>query len=95
MIKDSLKIAFFGKKTHKKTLIRYLIRVWCLMPGGVLLSHGNSHTIIGAEQFHFRVRDGIGWVLNAIATEQFFYRLMTTFNVITNLYIRRRYNKNT
>ena len=22
---------------------------------------GKPHTIIGAEQFHFRVRDGIGW----------------------------------
>lgn len=31
---------------------------------------GKPHTIIGAEQFHFRVRDGIGWDLLAIATRQ-------------------------
>ena len=27
---------------------------------------GKPHTIIGAERFHFRVRDGIGWDPNAI-----------------------------
>ncbi len=30
-------------------------------PGSDLLSHGNSHTIIGDDTFHFRVRDGVGW----------------------------------
>ena len=43
------------------------------MPGSVLLSHGISHTIIGAEQFHFRVRDGIGWFPLAIAARQIGY----------------------
>ena len=28
------------------------------------------HTIIGAERFHFRVRDGIGWFTLAIVTKQ-------------------------
>ena len=28
------------------------------------------HTIIGAKQFHFRVRDGIGWYPLAIAARQ-------------------------
>gem|GEM_PF-1840198 len=27
---------------------------------------GKPHTIIGAEWFHFRVRDGIGWYPNAV-----------------------------
>ena len=40
-------------------------------PGSVLLSHGNPHTIIGAEQFHFRVREGIGWFPLAMAARQF------------------------
>lgn len=40
--------------------------------GSVLLSHGNSHTIIGAERFHFRVRNGIGWFPLAMAASQTF-----------------------
>ena len=28
------------------------------------------HTIIGAEQFHFRVRNGIGWFLPAMAARK-------------------------
>ena len=31
---------------------------------------GRPHTIIGAEQFHFRVRDGIGWFPLAKAARQ-------------------------
>ena len=31
---------------------------------------GKPYTIIGAKQFHFRVRYGIGWVLLAIAAKQ-------------------------
>ena len=40
------------------------------MPGSDLLSHGECRTTIGADAFHFRVRDGIGWYHNAIATRQ-------------------------
>ena len=37
----------------------------------VTYSHmGKPHTTIGAKQFHFRVRDGIGWFPLAIATRQ-------------------------
>jgi hypothetical protein len=32
------------------------------------------HTIIGAERFHFRVRDGIGWFPFAMAARQFWLR---------------------
>ena len=31
---------------------------------------GRPHTIIGAERFHFRVRDGFGWFPLAIAARQ-------------------------
>ena len=41
-----------------------------LKPGSDLLSHGNSHTIIGDESFHFWVRDGIRWYQLSIATRQ-------------------------
>ena len=39
-------------------------------PGGDLLSHEEPHTIMGAEWFHGRVREGIGCFTNAIATRQ-------------------------
>ena len=41
-----------------------------MMPGDDLLSHGECHTIIGAERFHYRVRNGIGWFPLAIVTRQ-------------------------
>jgi hypothetical protein len=34
---------------------------------------GKPHTIIGAEHFHFRVRDGIGWFILAMAARQTIY----------------------
>jgi hypothetical protein len=40
------------------------------MPGGDLLSQCLSTSTIGAVRFHVRVRDGIGWVTDAIATKQ-------------------------
>jgi urease gamma subunit len=36
--------------------------------GGVLLSHGECHTIIGAKAFHGPVRDGKAWDHLAMAT---------------------------
>ena len=45
---------------YKKSLL--------IKPGSVLLSHTLRCSTIGAEQFHFRVRDGIGWFMHAIAT---------------------------
>ena len=39
-------------------------------PSNVLLSHGNSHTTIGANAFHFWVRDGIRWYYVAIVARQ-------------------------
>jgi hypothetical protein len=40
------------------------------MPGGDLLFHRLSDSTIGAVRFHGRVRDGIGWVTDAMATKQ-------------------------
>lgn len=37
---------------------------------------GKPHTIIGAERFHFRVRNGIGWVTLAIAAK---HKLFSSF----------------
>ncbi len=38
-------------------------------PGGDLLFHRLSDSTIGAVWFHVRVRDGIGWVTDAMATK--------------------------
>ena len=40
------------------------------MPGDDLLFRGLSHSTIGAVWFHVRVRDGIGWVTDAMVTKQ-------------------------
>jgi hypothetical protein len=40
------------------------------MPGDDLLSQRLSGSTIGAVRFHGRVRDGIGWVTDAMATKQ-------------------------
>ena len=40
-----------------------------MAPGDVYFHMGKPHTIIGAERFHFRVRDGFGWVTLAIITK--------------------------
>lgn len=40
------------------------------MPGDDLLFHRLSDSTIGAGWFHGRVRDGIGWFTDAIATRQ-------------------------
>ena len=41
---------------------------------------GKPHTIIGAERFHFRVRDGIGWFPLAMAARQAFYTVALPCN---------------
>ena len=38
-------------------------------PGGDLLFHCLGSSTIGAVRFHGRVRDGIGWVTDAMATK--------------------------
>ena len=44
------------------------------MPGDALLFRGLSHSTIGAVRFHVRVRDGIGWVTDAMVTKQWSWR---------------------
>ena len=41
-----------------------------IMPGDDLLFQCLGTSTIGAVRFHVRVRDGIGWVTDAIATKQ-------------------------
>lgn len=45
------------------------------MPGDDLLFHRLSDSTIGAVGFHGRVRDGIGWDTDAIATRQWSGRI--------------------
>lgn len=45
------------------------------MPGDALLFRGLSHSTIGADWFHGRVRDGIGWVTDAMVTKQWSLRM--------------------
>ena len=40
------------------------------MPGDALLFQCLSNSTIGADWFHGRVRDGIGWVTDAMVTKQ-------------------------
>jgi hypothetical protein len=46
-------------------------------PGGDLLFHCLSNSTIGAVWFHGRVRDGIGWVTDAMATKLWGRRVYT------------------
>ena len=45
------------------------------MPGDVLLFQRLSVSTIGAVRFHGRVRDGIGWVTDAMVTKQWSERV--------------------
>ena len=44
--------------------------LFVVAPGSDLLSHGLSHTTIGAGAFHCRVRDGIGWDHAAVSARE-------------------------
>ena len=46
------------------------------MPGDDLLFQRLSVSTIGADWFHGRVRDGIGWVTDAMVTKQWSWRCM-------------------
>ena len=46
------------------------------MPGDDLLFHRLSDSTIGAVGFHVRVRDGIGWDTDAMATRQWSRRVV-------------------
>ncbi len=49
------------------------------MPGDVLLFQRLSVSTIGAVRFHGRVRDGIGWVTDAMVTKQWSRRMSLVF----------------
>jgi hypothetical protein len=46
------------------------IKAPAAMPGDALLFQRLSGSTIGAIRFHGRVRDGIGWVTDAMVTKQ-------------------------
>lgn len=48
----------------------FFFKARAAMPGDALLFRGLSHSTIGADWFHGRVRDGIGWVTDAMVTKQ-------------------------
>src|SRR5512143_3453739 len=52
-------------------------------PGDDLLFHRLSDSIIGAVRFHGRVRDGIGWVTDAMATKLWGQRMFGFFDAKT------------
>ena len=49
-------------------------------PGDDLLFHCLSSSTIGAVRFHGRVRDGIGWVTDAMATKLWGQRMQGFFD---------------
>ena len=51
------------------------------MPGDVLLFQRLSVSTIGAVRFHGRVRDGIGWVTDAMVTKQWRQRAVFLIDV--------------
>ncbi len=52
------------------------------MPGDALLFRGLSHSTIGADWFHGRVRDGIGWVTDAMVTKQWGLRIWVIIDAV-------------
>ena len=57
------------------------------MPGDDLLFHRLSDSTIGAVGFHGRVRDGIGWVTDAMVTKQWRRRADFLIDGIPGFYI--------
>ena len=54
-------------RVRSDTAVERPLQIKCL---AVSYFHmGKPHTIIGAERFHYRVRDGIGWYPLAMATK--------------------------
>ena len=57
-------------EVNKKAPTAFAIEALDEAPGSDLLSHGLSHTTIGAGAFHFRVRDGNGWYHTAVSARE-------------------------
>src|SRR5918993_375330 len=51
-------------------------------PGDDLLFHCLGSSTIGAVRFHGRVRDGIGWVTNAMVTKLWGQRKTRTLEIV-------------
>ena len=63
----------------------YLLETLAAKPGDDLLFHCLSSSTIGAVWFHGRVRDGIGWVTDAMATKLWSQRIGNSRNRATNI----------
>ena len=51
-------------------------------PGDDLLFHCLGSSTIGAVRFHGRVRDGIGWVTDAMATKLWGQRITRVLEIV-------------
>jgi hypothetical protein len=68
---NACKVRQSGCRRNKKKPRHRVIPGFSIKSLAVTYFHmGKPHTIIGAEQFHFRVRDGIGWFPLAKAARQ-------------------------
>ena len=68
--RDARKPAVAGGLSCVKHILWMGIEARAIMPGDALLFRGLSHSTIGADWFHVRVREGIGWVTDAMVTKQ-------------------------
>ncbi len=57
------------------------------MPGDDLLFQRLSVSTIGADWFHGRVRDGIGWVTDAMVTKQWSRRALCVLRVLIDAFL--------
>ena len=62
--------AGFGRQSFDMRMGFYPFYPPAVMPGDDLLFQRLSVSTIGADRFHGRVRDGIGWVTDAMVTKQ-------------------------
>ena len=68
--RDEKAAARFTPAAAFETVNGFLPRPSAVMPGDDLLFQCLGTSTIGAVRFHGRVRDGIGWVTDAMVTKQ-------------------------
>ena len=71
MVRAVVRLGMTSERGMDDIVYGFLVHVSpASMPGGDLLFHRLSDSTIGAVGFHGRVRDGIGWDTDAMATRQ-------------------------
>jgi hypothetical protein len=68
------------KRRSKNIMNGFFEYALAAKPGDDLLFHRLSDSTIGAVRFHGRVRDGIGWVTDAMATKLWGQRIFGFFD---------------